>query len=220
MTKLTNLVFLLSSSTTYLLTCCDRAWCVHLPVYLIVCLQPEYAFPDNCYSDNVNLTRILGQIATVAGTIGAVEEALLVAKRPRARVAIVVARSSSFWDAWESTGGPTLVGVTASLMAINEVYNAEVFALWKMLTLEFNIPVDFLSEDSLSGFISLPTMQLSDYSTIFITEPNLPEQALHGATAWVQQGSNRTLLLSPFAGQFDAFAAYPCNCPDDVNASQ
>ena len=74
-----------------------------------------------------------------------------------------------------------------------------------MLTIEFNIPVDFLSEDSLSGFISMPTIELSDYSTIFITQPNLPIESLYGATAWVKEGVNRTLLLSPFAGRFDAY---------------
>ena len=119
---------------------------------------PEYAFPNNCYSvrhttwhpwpwrqcgvfahwintlqDNANLSRIVREIATVAGTIGAVEDLLLVAKRPRARVAIVAPRSSCYWDAWEGVGAkgspPTLVGVTSSLMALSEVYTAEVFAL-------------------------------------------------------------------------------------------
>ena len=83
--------------------------------------------------DNANLSRIVREIATVAGTIGAVEDLLLVAKRPRARVAIVAPRSSCYWDAWEGVGAkgnpPTLVGVTSSLMALSEVYTAEVFAL-------------------------------------------------------------------------------------------
>ena len=72
----------------------------------------------------------MGEVATVASTIGAVEEVLLSAKRPRARVAILAARSSSYWDSWEtSTNPPTLDGVTPSLLALADAYNAEVFAL-------------------------------------------------------------------------------------------
>ena len=161
---------------------------------------PEYGFPNNCYSDNQNFSRIVAEIALVSGVVGAVEDVLLPGKRPRARVAIVAARSASYWDAWEGGAGPTLAGVTSSLVAQSAAYNSEVFALWKMLTLEFNLPVDFLSEDSLAN-----ASTLSHYGSVFITEPNLPRESLTGALDWVKSGANRTLLLSPFAGQADQY---------------
>ena len=96
--------------------------------------------------------------------------------RLRSSVAIVVARSSSYWDQWQTTGraatGTCLGGCTSSLLARSDAVAGEVFALWWLLT-SSNIPVDFLSEDTLAN-----STQLDTYSVIFITEPNLPSNSL------------------------------------------
>jgi hypothetical protein len=63
-----------------------------------------------------------------------------------------------------------------------------------------NIPVDFLSEDSLTN-----QSLLSGYKAIVITEPNIPVASLTGVLSWVETIPNVTLLLSPFAGQFDEY---------------
>jgi hypothetical protein len=93
------------------------------------------------------------------------------------------------------------------LVALSAAYTAEVFAMWKLLTMQ-NIPVDFLSEDSLTNASTLAL-----YGSIFITEPNLPPDSLAGVLDWVKgkgkggggQAEHRTLLLSPFAAQFDQY---------------
>jgi hypothetical protein len=94
----------------------------------------------------------------------------------RSSVGIVVARSSSYWDQWENTGrsatGTCLGGCTSSLLARSDAIDGEVFALWWMLT-SSNIPVDFLSEDTLTN-----NTQLDAYSVLFITEPNLPSTSM------------------------------------------
>ena len=96
--------------------------------------------------------------------------------RSRSSVGIVAARSSSYWDQWEVTGrassGTCLGGCTSSLLARSDAIDGEVFAVWWLLT-SSNIPVDFLSEDSLTN-----STLLEYYSVIFITEPNLPSISL------------------------------------------
>jgi hypothetical protein len=52
---------------------------------------------------------------------------------------------------------------------------------------------------------TLKASTLTHYGSIFITEPNLPQASLDGILTWVKEESNRTLLLSPFAGQFDQY---------------
>ena len=79
-------------------------------------IRPEYAFPNNCYSDSQNLSRITTELAAVSATIGVLEDFLMPARRPRARVAIVAARSSSYWDGWKDGNGPTLAGGTVLLL--------------------------------------------------------------------------------------------------------
>jgi hypothetical protein len=37
----------------------------------------QYAFPNNCWSDNENASRIAAEIAQASATIGAVEDVLL-----------------------------------------------------------------------------------------------------------------------------------------------
>ena len=163
---------------------------------------PEYAFPNNCYSDVANASRIVKEIAEVSGTVGAVESVLWPAKRPRARVAILAPRSASYWDEWEATGshatGTCLGGCTQSLLARADAYNAEVFALWQALAIGANVPVDFLSEDGLAN-----RTLTAQYSTIFVTEPNVPAKSLAAAVKWSRAGG--VLVLSPFAGRFSEY---------------
>jgi hypothetical protein len=111
------------------------------------------------------------------------------------------AQGMGVWGAWKSNrGGPTIAGKTTSLVMLADAYNGEVFAFWKLLSIEYNIPVDFLSEDSLTN-----STVLANYGSIVITEPNVPSKSLAGALVWVKSGPNRTLILSPFAGQFDEY---------------
>jgi hypothetical protein len=160
---------------------------------------PEYAFPNNCWSDHVNASRIAREVNEVSAIIGAAEDVLWPAIRPRAAVGIVSARSASYYDQWEVTGheadGTCLGCCTSSLLSLAEAHDAEVFSIWKLLTMR-NIPVDFLSEDSLRN-----QSVLAGYKAIIITEANVPSASMTGALTWARTVPNATLLLSPFAGQ-------------------
>ena len=99
-------------------------------------------------------------------------------------MAIVSARSASYWDQWDVPGhqadGTCLGCCTSSLLALAEAHDAEVFSYWKLLTMR-NIPVDFLSEDSLKNQTTL-----AGYKAILITEPNVPLESMAGALTWAK----------------------------------
>ena len=61
---------------------------------------PEYRFPDNCYSELANYSRVVREMAQGHAMIARVEDTLMRAARPAAAVAIVMPRSAEPYDGW------------------------------------------------------------------------------------------------------------------------
>ncbi|MDB6031112.1 MAG: hypothetical protein JWM16_1450, partial [Verrucomicrobiales bacterium] len=104
---------------------------------------PEYNFPGNCYSENA---RVLPKMAEAHAMIAAAEETLWAGKRPKSQVAIVMPRSSQFWDANPISPKVAIEDATNNHLNEHTVdYMAEVFDLYLALQ-HANIPVDFVDE--------------------------------------------------------------------------
>ncbi len=159
---------------------------------------PEYEFPGNCYSENPTL---LKKIAEANMCIGKAEELLWEGKRPRSQVAILSPRSSEPWDS---------VGISDAtnnnLNAATVDYMAEVADLYLALQ-HANTAVDFVEEEDLSA------QGLASYKVLYLTEPDVPEEAQHGVAEWVKAGG--TLVTVSGAAAQDRYNE-PCKVLSDA----
>lgn len=155
---------------------------------------PEYNFPGNCYSEN---SRVLPKMAEAHSMIAAAEETLWPGRRPQPEVAIVMPRSSQFWDLKTNPPKDAIEDATNNHLNNHTVdYMAEVFDLYLALQ-HANIPVDFVDEDDLSP------AALKGYQVLYLTQPNLPVRSQHGVLQWVRRGG--TLARSPNAVSRDRY---------------
>ena len=139
---------------------------------------PEYMFPGNSWSDH---TGLYANMTRALDIIGAAEDVLVTGTRLGAQIAIVYPRSSLVFDEWGVARPTTVADETNTNMDAHTVdYMAEVHGLFDLLTAA-NLPVDFLDEDSL---IDTPS-KLQTFRIVFVTEPNLPAQALDALQAYV-----------------------------------
>ena len=129
--------------------------------------------------------------------IAAAEEVLWPGWRPKAQVAIVLPRSSLLLDERPPASKSHIEDATNNHLNANTVdYMAEVFDLYTALQ-HANVPVDFLDEDDLSA------KGLRDYRVVYLTEPNMPSEAVRGLLQWVRRGG--TLVRSPNSGSADRY---------------
>ena len=62
----------------------------------------EYTSPSNCYSESADIDGLFSEMRLAHAMIASVESVLWAARRPRSQVAILMPRSSGFWDDWET----------------------------------------------------------------------------------------------------------------------
>ena len=164
---------------------------------------PEYAFPGNCYSENV---KVLPQMAEAHRMIGAAEELLWPGRVPRPQVAILSPRSAELWDC-KNVPIPNNIIYDATNTNLNGRtvdYMAEVYNLYTALQ-HANIPADLVEEEDLNP------ARLAPYKVLYVTEPNIPAECQQSLLKWVQAGG--TLVMVSGAGAYDRY-----NDPCDVLA--
>ncbi|MHB9110252.1 MAG: beta-galactosidase trimerization domain-containing protein [Armatimonadota bacterium] len=164
---------------------------------------PEYAFPSNCYSENI---KVLPQMAEAHRMIGAAEELLWPGRTPRPQVAILSPRSAQMWDC-KNVPIPNDIIYDATNTNLNGRtvdYMAEVYDLYVALQ-HANIPTDLVEEEDLNP------AHLAPYKVLYVTEPNIPAEFQQGLLKWVQGGG--TLVMVSGAGAYDRY-----NDPCDILA--
>jgi hypothetical protein len=83
-------------------------------------------------------------------------------------------------------------------MLNNQKWRFPARAVYTLLAVDENVPVDFLDEDAL-----LEADVLAQYKVIFLTQPNIPSAGMLGVGKWVEAGGFRHGRLSHFhAAQF------------------
>ena len=153
---------------------------------------PEYTFPINCYSENL---QVLPKIAEAHRMIGKAEDLLWPGTRPRTPVAMLYPRSAQMWDAKD------VPDTNRHLNSLTVDYMAETYNLYVALQ-HADIPVDFVEEDDLS------LKGLQPYKVLYVTEPNIPAEFQQGLLAWVRKGG--TVVTVTGAGTADRYND-PCD---------
>lgn len=77
-------------------------------------------------------------------------------------------------------------------------YFAEVHGIYSALALQENIPVDFVDEDGMQD-----TVKLAEFTTLFLTQPNVPAASVPVLVAWVKAGG--TLVTTSNAAHWDEY---------------
>lgn len=163
---------------------------------------PEYAFPGNCYSENV---KVLPKMAEAHRMIGAAEDLLWPGKIPHPQVAILSPRSAEMWDDKNVPVPNNISDATNNYLNGGTVdYMAEVYDLYVALQ-HADIPADFVEEGDLSP------AKLAGYKVLYVTEPNIPAEDQRGLLAWVKGGG--VVVMVSGAGAADAY-----NDPSDMLA--
>jgi hypothetical protein len=91
---------------------------------------PEYTSPSNCYSESSDLNGLFREMRLAHAMIASAESTLWEARRPRSQTAILMPRSSGFWDDWEvahPTGVCLCCCVNGAAMARYVDYTAETY---------------------------------------------------------------------------------------------
>jgi hypothetical protein len=155
---------------------------------------PEYNFPGNCYSENI---QVLPKMAEAHRMLGSAEELLWPGRRPRPQVAILMPRSAQVWDARDIAIPHELEDATnTDLNRATVDYLAEVFDLYLALQ-HANIPTDIVAEDLLTPD------GLKGYRVLYVTEPDIPQEGQKNLIRWVQAGG--ILVTVAGAGAYDRY---------------
>ncbi len=105
-------------------------------------------------------------------------------------------REAQAWDLKDQSIAHGLSDATnTNLNGATMDYMAETFDLYVALQ-HANIPVDFVEEEDLNG-------HLDAYHILYVTEPNIPKEDIHGLAAWVKKG-NRLVTVNG-AGASDRY---------------
>lgn len=136
----------------------------------------------NGYSDVPWLGRLFNEMLLSHSMIAKAEAIMWEARRPRASVAMLIDKSSQYWDDW-GVLRPTalcLAGCTTSMVSRQTDYFVESYGLFMALSTDSNIDIDWVDEEVLS---TEPAV-LQKYKVLVITSPNVPDEALAGAVQW------------------------------------
>jgi hypothetical protein len=155
---------------------------------------PEYNFPGNCYSENV---QVLPKMAEAHRMIAKAESLLWPGERPVSPVGLLMPRSAQMWDA-KSEKIPTVISdATNTDMNRGTVdYMAELFDLYLALQHE-NIPAEMVDEDDLTE------KGLAGFKVLYVTEPDIPVEGQEALVNWVKAGG--TLVTVCGAGLADRY---------------
>jgi hypothetical protein len=147
---------------------------------------PEYLFPSNSYSEDINTHRKIAEANTL---ISQSEDLLFEGVPDSNRVGLVLPLSATPWD---------FAGDKESRMDWFTEHGQEVTRLFLALK-NANVPVEIIHEDDLSTVTGL-----ARYKVIFLTEPNLPARAQKSLRIWVEKAGG-TLATVAGAGSRDAY---------------
>jgi hypothetical protein len=128
----------------------------------------------NSWSD---IPTVYPQIAEVTSLIGRAEDLLYDAQPLRGKVAIHVPHNSYLWDSNNSL----------------KMYSNEVLYLHEAL-IHAGYTIDFVDDED----IKTGQLATRSYTTLYITSPNISEEAQQGIAAWVSSG--HVLAATPGAG--------------------
>lgn len=155
---------------------------------------PEYAFPGNCYSENL---AVFKPLATGMRLVAKAEDLLFPGKMKTSPVAILTPQSSPLWDLEEYKNPPRIIDGTNPYMDAGRMgYMVEMHGLF--LALQHSaIPVRFVDEQKLTE----PDFQST--KVLYVTAPELPAEAAEGVLRWVQKGG--TLVMAAGTAGFDRY---------------
>ena len=156
---------------------------------------PEYYFPGNCYSEN---PAVFKPLALGMGIIGRAEDLLYPGRMRRPETAILMPQSAQLWDFDGQDVAPgTLDEATNVYMYRRRMaYMSETYGLYQALQ-RAAIPVQMIDEDACAG------RELEGYKVIYLSAPDLPEEAAEGLLKWVRAGG--TLVMTAGSGLFDRY---------------
>lgn len=159
---------------------------------------PEYEFPENCWSQNSGVYAAMVKALRLAG---AAEELLYPGKPVARQVGLLHHLSAQIWDP------PGIVDATNTDMNRKcAAYTAEMFDLYLAL-MHAQVPVEFVSEeDVIAG-------NIGHLKVLYLTEPNVPEEAQQKLAEWVRQGG--VLFTTSQAATLDRYDL-PCAVLDPV----
>jgi hypothetical protein len=155
---------------------------------------PEYNFPGNCYSYN---RAVFKPLSVGMGLVGRAEELLYPGRMRRPQVAILMPQSAQLWDLEENKTPGGLMDVTnRDLFRWHMAYMSETYGLH--LALQHSaIPVQAIDEEACTE------KSLAGYKVIYLTAPDLPEEAAEGLLRWVKDGG--TLVMTAGSALFDRY---------------
>ncbi|RPD47692.1 hypothetical protein DNI29_09595 [Hymenobacter sediminis] len=155
---------------------------------------PEYAFPGNCYSENLPVFKPL---ATGMRLVGKAEDLLYPGRAKVSPVAILTPQSSPLWDLEEHVTPPRIIDVTNPYMDAGRMaYMVEMHSLF--LALQHSaVPVRFVDEQKLTD----PDFQAT--KVLYLTAPDLPAESAAAVLEWVRKGG--TLVTVAGAAGFDRY---------------
>jgi hypothetical protein len=155
---------------------------------------PEYNFPGNCYAFN---TPVYQALSLGMGIVGRAEALLAPGQLLPPEVALLMPQSAQLWDLEEQRVATGLMDVTnTDLFRGHMAYQSETFGLHLALQ-HAAIPVQAVDEETCAG------EALGRYKVVYVTAPDLPEEAVAGLLRWVRAGG--TLVLTAGSGLFDRY---------------
>lgn len=155
---------------------------------------PEYNFPRNCYAHN---TGVYQPLALGMGIVGRAEERLYPGSMPTPDIAILMPQSAQLWDLKDQNVAGGLLDVTNTrLFQRRMAYMAETYGLHLALQ-HAAVPVQAIDE------LACNRRDLAQYKVIFLTAPDLPEEAARALVQWVRQGG--TLIMTGGSGLHDRY---------------
>lgn len=155
---------------------------------------PEYAFPGNCYSENLPVFKPLAHSMQL---VAKAEDLLYPGKAKISPVAILTPQSSPLWDLEQYPAPPRIIDVTNPYMDAGRMgYMVEMHSLF--LALQHSaVPVRFVDEQKLTEPDFLST------KVLYVTAPDLPMESAEAVLKWVHQGG--TLVTVAGAAAFDRY---------------
>ena len=155
---------------------------------------PEYNFPGNCYSYNL---AVFKPLSLGMGIVGRSEELLYPGHMRKPEVAILMPQSAHLWDLEESPVASGLMDVTnTDPFRTHMAYMSETFGIHLALQ-HAAISAQAIDEEACAG------KELAAYKVIYLTAPDLPEEAAEGLLRWVKSGG--TLVMTAGSGLFDRY---------------
>ncbi|QDA59516.1 hypothetical protein [Hymenobacter jejuensis] len=155
---------------------------------------PEYAFPGNCYSENLAVMKPLSKGMQL---VAKAEDLLYPGLMRPSEIAILTPQSSPLWDLEDQQLAQGLMDVTNADMYSGRMgYQSELYSLF--LALQHSaVPVRFVDEQKLTE---------PDFKTVkvlYLTAPDLPAESATALLQWVRDGG--TLVTVAGAAEFDRY---------------